>query len=342
MLRAVGVGSSAVPATAVAASIKWITKDGVGALGRLFVGGRLGLYIDQHPREWRMAADVIVTVGLSLEIATVFFPSQFLLLAGTGNFARALATGMAKPSLRVIQQHFARNNNIGEVSAKEESWEVAGQFTGLLTSVVILSSLQDATGWEPVLVTWAIFHSIHVVCRFIALRCLQFDSLSLVRSSMLIQLHLAGQPLTDPATMAQKQQILTDWLLATPSIEFGSSLKYVSERLVHNARFSSWIDVYREEQYLLFVEEGHGFVVLKQGGGAKHCLKALWQFLWLQQQSQHHWTPGIDAFHQSLRETNMRFGDFLTQLEEAGWKPQILLYRLKSTRVSQIGTTSLE
>ena len=342
MLRAVGVGSGAVPATAVAASIKWITKDGVGALGRLFVGGRLGLYIDQHPREWRMAADIIITVGLSLEIATVFFPSQFLLLAGTGNFARALAKGMAKPSFRVIQQHFARDNNIGEVSAKEESWEVAGQFTGLLTSVAILSALQDANGWEPILVTWAIFHSVHVVCRFIALRCLQFDSLSLVRSSILIQMHLDGEPLADPATMSQKQQFLTDWLLATPSIEFGSSLKHISESLIQNATFGSWINVYREEQYLLFVEEGRGFVVLKQGGRSKHCLKALWQFLWLQQQSQHHCIPEIDAFRRSLRETNMQFDGFLAELEEAGWNPQSLLYQLKSTRVSQIGTASLE
>ena len=342
MLRAVGVGSSAVPATAVAASIKWITKDGVGAMGRLFVGGRLGLYIDQHPRVWRMAAEAISTVGLSLEIATVFFPSQFLLLAGTGNFAKALAKGMAKPSFRVIQQHFARNNNIGEVSAKEESWEVTGQLTGLLTSVAILSSLQDATGWEPVLFTWAIFHSVHITCRFIALRCLQLDSLSLVRSSKLIQMHLDGQPLADPATMPQRQQFLTDWLFATPSIEFGSSLKHISKRLLQNARFGPWIDVYRKERYLLYVEGGHGFVVLKQGSGAEHCLKALWQFLWLQQQSHHHSTPEIDAFQRSLRETNTQFGDFLTQLEEAGWNPQSLLYRLKSTRVSQIETASLK
>lgn len=38
LLRAVGVGSSATDAAAAAASIKWITKDGVGALGRFLVG----------------------------------------------------------------------------------------------------------------------------------------------------------------------------------------------------------------------------------------------------------------------------------------------------------------
>jgi Vitamin B6 photo-protection and homoeostasis len=37
LLKAVGVGSSAVGATAAAAAIKFITKDGIGALGRLLV-----------------------------------------------------------------------------------------------------------------------------------------------------------------------------------------------------------------------------------------------------------------------------------------------------------------
>ena len=38
LFRAVGVVSGPVQATASAAAIKWISKDGVGALGRLLVG----------------------------------------------------------------------------------------------------------------------------------------------------------------------------------------------------------------------------------------------------------------------------------------------------------------
>ncbi len=37
LLKAVGVGNSAVGATAAAAAIKWITKDGIGAAGRVLV-----------------------------------------------------------------------------------------------------------------------------------------------------------------------------------------------------------------------------------------------------------------------------------------------------------------
>jgi hypothetical protein len=52
-----------VGATAAAAAIKWITKDGLGAAGRLLVGGRLGLEFDDDPRRWRMAAEALTTLG---------------------------------------------------------------------------------------------------------------------------------------------------------------------------------------------------------------------------------------------------------------------------------------
>lgn len=52
-----------VGATAAAAAIKWITKDGIGAAGRLLVGGRLGVEFDDDPRRWRMAAEALATLG---------------------------------------------------------------------------------------------------------------------------------------------------------------------------------------------------------------------------------------------------------------------------------------
>ncbi len=42
LLKAVGVGNSAVGATSAAAAIKWITKDGIGAAGRVLVKAFMG------------------------------------------------------------------------------------------------------------------------------------------------------------------------------------------------------------------------------------------------------------------------------------------------------------
>jgi Vitamin B6 photo-protection and homoeostasis len=47
------------------------------------VGGRLSTVFDEDPKRWRMLAEALGTLGMSLEIATAFAPPQaFLLLAG--------------------------------------------------------------------------------------------------------------------------------------------------------------------------------------------------------------------------------------------------------------------
>lgn len=67
-----------------------------------------------------MIAVGFATVGLAFEIATTAFPSSFVVLAGLGNFSKALGKGLSSPSFRIIQTHFAKASNVGEVSAKEE------------------------------------------------------------------------------------------------------------------------------------------------------------------------------------------------------------------------------
>ena len=46
---------------------------------------------------------------------------SFLLLAGAGNLTKAVGKGLGKPSFRIIQNHFALRNNLGDISAKEEA-----------------------------------------------------------------------------------------------------------------------------------------------------------------------------------------------------------------------------
>lgn len=84
------------------------------------VGGRLAGVFDEDPRRWRMIAVGFATIGLALEIATTAFPANFIVLAGAGNFSKALGKGLSQPSFRIIQTHFAQANNVGDISAKEE------------------------------------------------------------------------------------------------------------------------------------------------------------------------------------------------------------------------------
>ena len=60
LLKAAGLGTGAVGTVAAGATIKWIAKDGIGALGRYIVGGSLARYFDEDPRFWRFLADLVV------------------------------------------------------------------------------------------------------------------------------------------------------------------------------------------------------------------------------------------------------------------------------------------
>lgn len=121
LLSAVGLGLSPGAAVGLSAAIKWITKDGIGAIGRVLVGGRLGAAFDEDPKRWRMVAEVFSTIGLALEIATPLVPAWFIPLAGAGNLSKAVSRGMKNPCFRVVQTHFAQQRaNVGDIAAKEE------------------------------------------------------------------------------------------------------------------------------------------------------------------------------------------------------------------------------
>ena len=123
---------------AAAAAIKWVSKDGIGALGRFLIGGRFGSIFDEDPKQWRMLADAVGSAGALFELATPLAPSHFLLLASLGNLTKAVARGLKDPSSRVIQAHFAVAGNLGDVAAKEEVWRVAAQLLGLVIGVQLL------------------------------------------------------------------------------------------------------------------------------------------------------------------------------------------------------------
>ena len=55
--------------------------------------------------------------------------------SGLGNFTKAVGKGMGGPCFRIIQTHFASQNNVGDVSAKEQ---VSSGFAQKPSSIIII------------------------------------------------------------------------------------------------------------------------------------------------------------------------------------------------------------
>ncbi|CAL8465185.1 g4720 [Coccomyxa elongata] len=317
LLKAVGVGNSAVGATSAAAAIKWITKDGIGAAGRVLVGGRLGNVFDEDPKRWRMVAEAFLTVGLALEIATAFSPGNFIVLAGAGNLSRAVGRGMTNPCFRIIQTHFAAASNIGDVAAKEEVWEVSAQLMGLAASVGLLRAIEATGKPENVLGVWAAVQVLHSLLRYKSLAVLQFPSLNQKRACLLAAAHVAGQPLPGVPEGNAQENLLAWPTLVRPSLWFGCTLQEAMGSRPNCAELQELLRIYEGEKHMLIWRGGKGQVLLHQEAQPRDALRPVWQAAWLEQQGVEDAGPAdLSASLDALRKQGPAFEK---DLSRAGW-----------------------
>lgn len=62
LLKGLGISAGPVGTTALTAAYKWIAKDGIGAAGRLLVGGKLGAELDDDPRRSGLSCPMLLNL----------------------------------------------------------------------------------------------------------------------------------------------------------------------------------------------------------------------------------------------------------------------------------------
>ncbi|XP_027066713.1 protein root UVB sensitive 5-like isoform X2 [Coffea arabica] len=329
LLKAVGVGSfSGTTAAASAAAIRWVSKDGIGAVGRLFVGGRFGSLFDDDPKQWRMYADFIGSAGSIFDLTTQLYPAYFLPLASLGNLAKAVASGLKDPSFRVIQNHFAIAGNLGEIAAKEEVWEVAAELLGLAIGILALDTPGFSSSYSSLTLTWLSVRVLHLWLRYQSLSVLQFNTINLKRACILVNSHVVHSTIPGFRECNRMENILVWQKFSKPRLQFGASL----EELVGGERCSSMVrfllKLYAKEKHILAVNqvqlrELEVFITFKEGATSLSVLRSVWQAHWLHQNWG--WSNNVqDQLEQSLGKLEERFDDFMEQLESSGWDPSQL------------------
>ncbi|KAI3474732.1 hypothetical protein Pfo_029917 [Paulownia fortunei] len=323
LLKAVGVGSfSGTTAAASAAAIRWVSKDGIGAVGRLFIGGRFGNLFDDDPKQWRLYADFIGSTGSIFDLSTQLYPAYFLQLASLGNLAKAVGRGLRDPSFRVIQNHFAISGNLGEVSAKEEVWEVAAELVGLALGILALDSPGISSSYPMLASTWLGMRLLHLWFRYLSLSVLRFNTINLKRARILVNSHILYQKVPGISDCNRMENVLVWERFLRPRITFGVSLEEMLTGKKRGSVVRMLLKLYAEEKYFLVVNqlrtEFEVFVSFKEGATSLSVFRSVWQSYWLHL----NWSKSDDVFSQlerSLIELNDRFDDFWLQLEEAGW-----------------------
>ena len=133
LLTSVGVKKGA---SASAAAINWVLKDGAGRLGR-FLFARWGHQLDCELKQFRLLGDGLMEAGAVLELSTIAFPKRFLLLACTANLMKNLAAVAASSTRAPIYRTFALHNNMADVTAKGESVANLSDIFGVAAGIAL-------------------------------------------------------------------------------------------------------------------------------------------------------------------------------------------------------------
>ncbi|CAL9040651.1 protein root UVB sensitive 5-like isoform X1 [Musa acuminata AAA Group] len=327
LLKAVGLGSfSGSSSAASAAAIRWVSKDGLGAIGRLFIGGRLGNLFDDDPKRWRMYADFIGSAGSIFELGTQLNPEYFLPLAAFGNFAKAIARGLKDPSFRVIQNHFAVSANLGEVAAKEEVWEVAAQLLGLGIGILILDLPGIQASYSLLVFTWLSMRLLHLWLRFQSLSVLKFQTINMKRARLLVRSHVLHNTVPGYVTCNKEENFLSWERFLQPKIIFGVSMQNMMGKNGSNDMAKTLLKLYSKESYILYMKQQQGgstfLVTFKVGATGLTVLRSLWQAHWLHECQERTSNHVLSLLEESLLKLENGFDDFLRQLKGAGWDEQ--------------------
>lgn len=134
VLMAAGVGDA--EASAMSAAVNWALRDGTGMVGGLLFSYAASAQFDSYVKEYRLFADVINDVGLTLDMLAPY--------AGRGRvlYVSSLATicktmcGMAAGATKgSITHHFAIHGNMADLNSKESTQETLVSLLGMIFGI---------------------------------------------------------------------------------------------------------------------------------------------------------------------------------------------------------------
>ncbi|VDN32341.1 unnamed protein product, partial [Gongylonema pulchrum] len=88
VLRGAGVGNE--NASALAATVAWLLKDGLGMVTRILFAWLNSPYLDADCKQWRLVADIFNDLALSLDLVAPIFPHFFTLIVCFSSMLRAI------------------------------------------------------------------------------------------------------------------------------------------------------------------------------------------------------------------------------------------------------------
>ncbi|CAH1801676.1 unnamed protein product [Owenia fusiformis] len=331
VLEGVGVGDE--NATALAATLTWLMKDGTGMVGRILFAWMQGTSLDYDAKRWRLFADILNDFAIFLEILAPLFKAYFtfiVCIAGVGKSIVGVAGGATRAALT---QHQARRDNLADVSAKDGSQETLVNLSALLCSFALVPLVGD--NQRLIWVLFLLFTAIHIFANYRAVTCVKMESINQARFHILIRGYLAGTGVDLIAKVNSQEPVF--WKTRRKfDVFLGTQVQYISCK--NNDDLETLYSVYKDQHYLLGVnlKKGYICIALHEGSKVVDHFKSCYQAEVINFAAQHSSTPqnnvylnqiaegykngDVEAMHQaSLTFTNATFTQFMADIESVGW-----------------------
>lgn len=223
VLTAAGVGNA--EATAMSAAMTWAMRDGLGMMGGLTFSYWTSSLYDAHVKEFRLFADIINDVGLTLDMLAPYTASENVLyitsLAMICKVMCGISAGATKGS---ITQHFCKKGNMADLNAKEGTQETLVSLLGMLLGIALakyLHIIEKEDKSMATIVSWTIFNVltlVHIYVNYVGVRVLRLRTLNQERTKVLFEgvINVVAKQCVDNST---NQDSATKALFSLPSPE---------------------------------------------------------------------------------------------------------------------------
>ncbi|GAX27320.1 hypothetical protein FisN_23Lh105 [Fistulifera solaris] len=198
VLHAAGVGNR--EATAWSAALTWALKDGIGMMGGLVFSSWAAPLFDSYVKEFRLFADLINNLGLTLDMLSPLVPSHlFLWVAAASTLCKTMCGMSAGATKGSITQHFAVAGNLADLLAKEGTQETLVSLIGMTFGIALaryFQNLEEAVNTDPESaesawkIQWIVFGMLtclHVWANYRAVKRLRLRSLNRQRAERVMR-----------------------------------------------------------------------------------------------------------------------------------------------------------
>lgn len=190
VLISMGVGRS--EATAYQAILQWLLRDGAGLVGGLLFTSLTSYNFGQNVKVWRLFADMINNVGITLDMLAPLLPYQACaLILCIASICKSLCGVAAGATGAAINAHFGSLfNNNADIVAKNAAQHNLVTLIGLAFSVWLAKIIDEVGSF--VWIIYLILTVVHIFSNYRAMRVLALRSINFPRYKMLIDRFLSS------------------------------------------------------------------------------------------------------------------------------------------------------